>query len=156
MMEIEMEATQEELIEALAHFEFLKGLGPAYLAYIAECASAVSLSAGEPIIKEQQAADEFYLIGQGKVALGTFVSSRGFITIQILQEGELVGWSWLVAPYQWRFEALTITPVRVIAVSGIKLRQQCEEDHDFGYELLKRLTFVIGERLEATRLQLKN
>ena len=29
-----------------------------------------------------------------------------------------------------------------------------EEDHDFGYELLRRFSEVITQRLEATRLQI--
>ena len=37
---------------------------------------------------------------------------------------------------------------------GTRLREQCEEDHDLGYELMKRMAAIIIERLQATRKQL--
>ena len=149
-----MEALTETLMEDLATYDFLRDLEPTYLSYIADCAENVSLMAGETILQEKQPADTFYLIRQGKLALGTFVPGRGFITIQILEEGDLVGWSWLVPPYEWRFEVLTITPAQAIAINGVRLREQCEQNRDFGYEILKRVTCIIGERLKATRVHL--
>jgi hypothetical protein len=47
-----------------------------------------------------------------------------------------------------------VADVRAIALDGGCLRQKCSEDHDFGYEILDRLTRVMESRLEATRLQL--
>jgi len=38
-------------------------------------------------------------------------------------------------------------------LDGKCLRGKSEEDHDLGYELLKRFARVIQERLQATRLQ---
>jgi hypothetical protein len=43
---------------------------------------------------------------------------------------------------------------RAITLDGNCLRQKSEEDHDLGYELLKRFSGIIVERLEAARLQL--
>jgi hypothetical protein len=42
----------------------------------------------------------------------------------------------------------------VTALDGKCLREKCEEDHDFGYEIMKRFILIVVERLEATRLQL--
>jgi len=39
-------------------------------------------------------------------------------------------------------------------LDGNWLRAKCEEDHDLGYEMLKRLIDLIASRLDATRLQL--
>jgi CRP/FNR family transcriptional regulator, cyclic AMP receptor protein len=41
-----------------------------------------------------------------------------------------------------------------LSFDGKCLRAKCEEDHDLGYEILKRFANVVTERLEATRLQL--
>ncbi|TLM98114.1 Crp/Fnr family transcriptional regulator, partial [bacterium] len=43
---------------------------------------------------------------------------------------------------------------RAIALDGKCLRAKSEEDHNLGYELLKRFSEIIVERLDATRLQL--
>ena len=82
------------------------------------------------------------------------IPQRGFATLQTVSEGEVLGWSWLLPPYRWRFGARTLQPTRALAFDGKCLRGKCEEDHDLGYELLKRFTNVVTERLEATRLQL--
>jgi hypothetical protein len=34
------------------------------------------------------------------------------------------------------------------------LRNKCEENHDLGYEVLKRFAGIVSQRLEATRFQL--
>ncbi len=140
--------------ETLAEHTFLAGLGQSDLVHIAMNAYQASYSSGEILLKEGEQADTFYLIQQGKVALGTFVPGRGYVTLQTLGEGDLLGWSWLIAPYRWRFEALTITPVEMIVVDGAKLRKTCEKDCDFGFAMMGRVALVIGERLKASRLNM--
>ena len=57
-------------------------------------------------------------------------------------------------PYQWKFHAHAVEDVRAIALDGKCLRTKCEQNHDLGYELLKRFAQIMEQRLEATRLQL--
>jgi len=45
---------------------------------------------------------------------------------------------------------------RAIALDGKCLRTKSEEDHNVGYELLKRFSRIVDERLHATMLQLLN
>ena len=106
------------------------------------------------ILHEGEEATNFYIIHQGKVALEIFTSDRGPITIQTIGEGDVLGWSWLIPPYHWHYDARAIEPTSAIALDAKCLRAKCEEDHDLGYELLKRFAHVITQRLEATRLQL--
>ena len=119
-----------------------------------EGASELHFVAGQCILCEGEAAKYLYLIGHGKVALGTFIPSRGFTTIEILEAGEPLGWSWLIPPYHWHFTGLTILPTWVMAMDGKRLREKCEADHDFGYELVKRLALILGQRLRMVRMQL--
>jgi hypothetical protein len=76
------------------------------------------------------------------------------VTIHTRHEGEVLGWSWMVPPYRWHFDARASETTRAIAMDGKCLRTKCDEDHDLGYEIMKRFSLVIAERLEATRLQL--
>ena len=137
----------------LAEHPFLKGLEPHHLKIIVGCASNVRFDAEQYILREGEEATNFYIIQQGKVALEIFTSDRGPITIQTIGEGEVLGWSWLIPPYHWHYDARAIEPTSAIALDAKCLRIKCEEDHDLGYELLKRFTHVITQRLEATRLQ---
>jgi CRP/FNR family cyclic AMP-dependent transcriptional regulator len=144
----------ETLERVLAEHPFFKGLERPYLQLLAECASRVRFDAGEVIFREGEESNLFYLIRHGKVAVETFAPNRGPITIQTLGEGEVLGWSWLIEPYRRRFDARSVELTRAIAIDGQCIRGRCEEDHDFGYELMKCVAHVMDKRLQATRLQL--
>ena len=138
----------------LAEHPFLKGLDPHHLKIIVGCASNVRFDAGQYILREGEEANNFYIIRHGIVAVELFAAERGTITIQTIGEGEILGWSWLIPPYRWRFDAKAVELTRAIALDGKCLRNKCEQDHDLGYELLKRFVHIITSRLDATRLQL--
>lgn len=144
----------ETLEAVLAEHPFFKGLEAQYLELVVGCATNTRFEAGKYIFHEGEEADRFYLIRHGKVALEVFAPNRGAITIQTLEAGEILGWSWLIAPYRWRFDAKALELTRAIALDAKCLRGKCEEDHDLGYELLKRFAYIIGQRLEAARLQI--
>jgi CRP-like cAMP-binding protein len=144
----------ETLEGILAEHPFFKGLDPRYLQLAVGCASNARFEAGELVFREGEEANHFFLIRQGKVALEVFAPSRGSLTIQTLEDGEILGWSWLIPPYHWRFDARAVEMTRTIVLDGRCLRAKCEEDHDLGYELLKRFAAILGQRLDATRFQL--
>jgi hypothetical protein len=66
----------------------------------------------------------------------------------------VLGWSWLISPFRWHFGGCAVADVRAVALDGECLRNKCEKDHDFGYEMLKRLAQVMERRVDATRMQL--
>ena len=74
--------------------------------------------------------------------------------IQTIDEGDVLGWSWLFPPYVWHFDVKAVELTRAIAMDGECLRNKCEEDHELGYEIMKRFSHVMVNRLSATRLQL--
>ncbi len=76
------------------------------------CASNVRFNAGTYIFKEGEAADTFYLIRDGKVAVEIFAPQRKPIIVATLGEGEILGWSWLLPPYQWKFHARAMRSAR--------------------------------------------
>lgn len=138
----------------LAGHPFFDGMDPRYLELAVGCASNLRFNAGELICHEGQSADHFYLIRAGKIALEIHVPGRGGRTIQTLGAGEILGWSWLVPPYNWRFDARAAEMTRAIVFDGKCLREKCEQDHELGYELQKRVIAVLGEHLDATRFRL--
>ena len=138
----------------LAEHPFLKGLEPEHIKTIAECASNVRFDEDQFIFHEGEEANNFYIILNGKVSIELFAAERGTIRVQTIGEGEILGWSWLIPPYRWHFDTKVIEVTRAIALNGKCLRTKCENNHNLGYELLKRFTNIIAQRLEATRLQL--
>lgn len=144
----------EDLKVYLHEHPFLQGLQQPHLDLIVGCAKNVRFDTGEFIFKEGQEATEFYLIRHGKVSLEIYAAEKGHITVQTIGEGEVLGWSWLIPPYNWQFDARAQEMTRAISLDGLCLRNKCEADHDLGYELLKRFSYVVSQRLESTRLQL--
>ncbi len=146
----------EDLERFLAESPFLKGMKKKHLKVLVGCASNVKFEAGEFILREGQAANACYLIRQGKVALEVAAPQRGPITIQTIGEGEVLGWSWLVRPFHWHFDARAVELTRAIALDGECLRKKCEKDNILGYDILKRFMEVMVERLMAARFQRLN
>lgn len=144
----------ENLEQILAHHPFFQGLEPRYVQLVAGCGSNVKFEAGEFLFKEGQEANAFFLIRRGKIAVEAFAAERGSLIIDTLNDGDILGWSWLIPPYNWHFDAKAVELTRAIALDARCLRAKCEEDHDLGYELLKRFSQIIEERLQATRVQL--
>jgi CRP-like cAMP-binding protein len=141
----------EPFERTLAQHPFLAGMERRYLRQLASLASNKSFKALQMIFHEGNPASEFYLIGKGKVAIETALVGCDAIPIQTLGAGEVVGWSWLLPPYEWHYSARALEPTQVIALDGVALRSRCEEDHDLGYEIMKRFALVIVQRLAATR-----
>jgi CRP-like cAMP-binding protein len=138
----------------LAQHPFFQGLEPRYLELITGCALNMVFKTGEILFKEGEEAKQFFVIREGTVRLEVFAPGQGEITIQTVETGDVVGWSWLFPPYRWHFSGRATTPLRVIALDGECLRGKCEQDHSLGYEFLKRFSHLMLDRLQATRLQL--
>ena len=159
--EIQTQSTQqtqstnpESLCDLIAGHPFLKGLSQQHLAVLAEYAMAVEFKKDELIFREGDPANRFYLIRQGRVELETEIKERGRMLIQTIGPGDVLGWSWLFAPYYWHFDARALSPVKAIFFYGTPLRQQCEDDQHLGYELMKRVSEVVIKRLQAARKRL--
>jgi CRP-like cAMP-binding protein len=144
----------ETLERILAEHSFFEGLETEYLKLLVGCASNVRFQAGAYLFREGEEASHFYLIRQGRVAVEIYAPQRPPIVVQTLEGGDILGWSWLIPPYHWRFDARVVEPSRAIALDGKCLRSKCEENHDLGYVLLKRFAHIVDQRLEATRMQL--
>jgi len=144
----------ETLEPILAAHPFFKGLAPEYLKLVVGCASNVRFEPEDLIYKEGDPADKFYLIRSGRVGLEIHLPHKGYITIQTITEGDILGWSWIIPPYKTRFTARAYELTRAIALDGKCLRGKCETDHELGYEFYKRFGDIIVQRLHATRLQL--
>jgi CRP/FNR family cyclic AMP-dependent transcriptional regulator len=144
----------ETLERIFAEHPFFVGLESYYTGLLTSCAANIRFAPKTYIFKEGEEANEFYLIRSGRVALEIFTPQHNPIVVETLDEGDILGWSWLLPPYLWKFHAHAVQDVRAIALDGKCLRTKCEQNHDLGYEVLKRFAQIMERRLEATRFQL--
>ena len=144
----------ETLESVLREHPFFRDLAPEHLRIIVGCASNVHFGRGATVFKEGQEANHFYLIRRGKIAIEVFVPGRGTLTLQTVAAGDVLGWSWLFPPYRWYFDARAVEETFAFSLDGKCLRGKCEDNHDLGYDLMKRFSLIIAERLQASRLQI--
>jgi CRP-like cAMP-binding protein len=147
-------AMPEELYPLVSQQPFFKGLDPHQLQLLADSAMRMHFEAGQSIFEEGSPANRFYLILEGSVALESEVKDRGRITIQTLGPGDDLGWSWLFPPFYVHLSARALGPTKTIFFYGTRLREQCAEDHELGYQLMTRIAEVATQCLKATQLRL--
>ena len=143
----------ETLERILSAHPFFAGLDKAFLELACGCGKNARFEAGDYICHEGEAADQFYLLREGRVALQVAAPGHGVATFLTLGPGEVFGVNWLAPPYRWTYDARALERARVVAMDGRCLRDKCEADHDLGYAVMKRLMPVLIERLHATRIQ---
>ncbi|MBI3599082.1 MAG: cyclic nucleotide-binding domain-containing protein [Nitrospinae bacterium] len=144
----------KDLREILRKHPFVSDLSERHLQVLISCVANVRFTEGSYIFHEGEDANKFYLIRTGRVALEIHAGKKGILRVQTIGPGEVLGWSWLISPYRWHFDACAVEDVRAFTFDGKCLRTKCETDHDFGYEMIKRFSQVLEQNLKATRLQL--
>jgi CRP/FNR family cyclic AMP-dependent transcriptional regulator len=144
----------DDLLSRVARLPFFAELTPSHLGHLCAAGRSASYRTGARIFAEGGAADHFWLIETGSVALDLRVPGRGDQVIETLTAGSVLGWSWLHAPYRWQFGAVAREPLDAVVFDGGSVRGRCDADPDFGYAMLRLFTPVITARLHATRLRL--
>jgi CRP-like cAMP-binding protein len=137
----------------LRRHEFFAGMDPEFMALIAGCAKNVVFPDGGFLFREGTAAQKFFLVSDGAVALEIAAPGR-VVTVQTVGKGEVAGFSWLLSPHRWQFDGRAVGRVRAIEMDGGCLRAKCESDPRLGFDLMQRFARLAMRRLQATRLQI--
>jgi CRP-like cAMP-binding protein len=145
--------SRERLEKDVAAHPFLIGMADHHVRLLTDCAMRSHFHAGEVIFREGEAANRFYLIERGKIALESSTLGEP-VRIEEIGDDDLLGWSWLFPPYAWHFRARALEETTGIFFYGTILREYCEKDHSLGFELFKRMSVVMLRRLQAARQKL--
>lgn len=137
--------------EFIAGHEFFAGLSDDFVQLLAEFAVEKQVKKGEVLFQAGKPADKFYLLRSGQVSVQVPALVGPPLELQLLGENQLLGWSWLIPPYHWNFLARATEDTDLLEFDGQAILKRCEEDPKFGYELLKRFTAMMSERLAAAR-----
>ena len=138
----------------LERHPFLEGIRPDLLALLTGCAKNRRFEPGEIVTREAEEADRCFLIRTGRVAVQIQGPTGEPFIIHTLVRGDVVGWSWLVAPHRYRYDARALEITTAFELDGRCLRDKCEANPELGYWLLKRVTAALVLRLEGMQLQL--
>jgi len=142
------------LAKAISTHKFVAGMKPEHLKKLVEAAMFKQFERDELVFREGDPANRFYLISRGKIALESRRNDESAPLVEFLGPGNVLGWSWLFPPYYWHYDARAVEPTSAIFFYGTRLREQCEHDPEFGYDLMKRVAAVAIKRLQSARAEL--
>jgi CRP/FNR family cyclic AMP-dependent transcriptional regulator len=143
----------QTMADYLPSHPFFAGLDADALALVAGCAVNAHLRPGEHLFREGEPADTFYVVRSGRVAIRMRLPTDA-VVVDTARDGDVVGWSWLVPPYRWTFDAVATEETSVVSIDGACLRGKCEADPALGYALLQRVVRVMSTRLHSARVRL--
>jgi len=138
-------------MDTIRNHTFFAGLDGAILDYLENCATEREVSANEVLFRFDDPADRFYVVVSGEITVEVAAIEGPPLELQLLGPGKILGWSWLIPPYRWSFQARAVTPSTVIEFDGAAILLKCEQDPVFGYALMKRFSGLMSDRLTAAR-----
>lgn len=147
-----MEASR--IREHIQNQSLLGGLPSSVIDELVDAATAQTHDTGTILFRYGDAASSFYVLTSGRVVMEVPAIQGPNLELHEIGPGELLGWSWLIAPYKWSFQARVRETSELIAFDGERIRARCEADHEFGYAILSRFTSLMSQRLEAARCEM--
>jgi CRP-like cAMP-binding protein len=143
--------TELSIKQTLAHSAFFSGLAPEFIEFLAAHAQARRVKEAQVVFHYGEPAHRFYLVSSGHVAVEVAAIEGPALELQDLGPGAVLGWSWLITPHRWSFQARAKTPAELLEFDGDAVLAECEANPRFGYELLKRFSGLMSERLHQAR-----
>ena len=137
--------------ETIARHPCFQNMKPEHLEILAKSTKEIEFEPEQIVFSEGEPANGLYLIQSGRIALEAHETTAETVLVQDIGPGGVLGWSWLFAPFVWHFRARAVEPTQAIVLNGAHLLIAAERNHEFGYELMKRVAQVAIQRLQATR-----
>ena len=114
----------------------------------------MDLAAGQHLFREGRAADHAFLVTHGHIGIELHLPHRGAVAVSTVGPGELLGWSWLLAPHVWHFDATARSAARLVALDAATVRAGCDRNPALDHRLTRQVIRTMTARLEAARHQL--
>jgi CRP/FNR family transcriptional regulator, cyclic AMP receptor protein len=142
------------IAQYLPQHPFFAGLDDSVAALVAGCARNVHFHPGDHLFHEGDPADAFFVVRHGRVSLEVRAPAGPPVVVDVVQDDDVVGWSWLVPPHRWMFDARATDQTSAIAFDAVCLREKAATDPVVGYALLQRVVTVMADRVQSARVRL--
>ncbi len=122
---------------------------------LAEISSLVMLEKDEVLFKQGDKQESLYIVIEGRIGIEIYSPVRGSLRVYTAEPMDVVGWSSATPVIRQRTaSASAVLDSRLVAIDAPKLNQLCEQDHELGYIVMRRMANVAASRLMICRLQL--
>jgi CRP-like cAMP-binding protein len=137
--------------QTIAASQYFSGLADDALDFLAANATQKRLGEGKVLFHHGDKARHFYLLQNGHLSLEIPAIEGPSLELQDIGPGKVAGWSWLIPPNIWNFQARARTAIDYLEFDGFAVLAHCEAHPKFGYELIKRFSALMSERLQFAR-----
>lgn len=143
--------SNQSTTEYLSSHEFFSGFNDDILKFLCECSSMHEIKKGQILFRQGENADKFYVLRNGCISIQMPAIMGPNLEIQTLGKDQVLGWSWLIPPFKWSFQAMAEEDSGLLMFDGTAILARCEREPKFGYELLKKFAALMSMRLDAAR-----
>ena len=140
-----------EIARHLSEQSFFSELSKEYVEWLAGQAVETRFDTDQLVARHGERADRFFLLLEGSLGVEVPAIAGPKLEVTQLGAGQIFGWSWLIRPYKWHFNARALEPTRVLDFDGKAILDRCEEDPAFGYALFKQFSYLMATRLESAQ-----
>lgn len=148
--------SNQSTTEYLSAHEFFSEFSDDVLKFLCECSNTREIKKGQILFLQGEHADKFYMIRNGRISLQMPAIMGPALEIQTLGKDQVLGWSWLISPYQWNFQTKAEEDSELLQFDGTAILARCEQEPKFGYELLKKFAALMSIGLNAARQKMMN
>ena len=143
--------SNQSITEYLSAHEFFSEFSDDVLKFLCECSSMREIKKGQILFLQGEHADKFYIVRSGRISLQMPAIMGPTLEIQTVDEDQVLGWSWLISPYQWNFQTKAEDDSELLQFDGAAILAQCEQDPKLGFELVKKFAALMSVGLNAAR-----
>ncbi|HVP20682.1 MAG TPA: cyclic nucleotide-binding domain-containing protein [Anaerolineaceae bacterium] len=148
-------ASRADLIEAIQNIPWFVDLTPTQVERLVGIANIRQVAEGELLFREGDREDLMYIILEGQVKLDSYVPSYGPLFVYTADPLDILGWSSMTPVVRQRTASgRALACVKLLTFDSEALRRLCEEDHDLGYLIMKRLSNLVASQYLVNRLAL--
>lgn len=133
---------EPQLLEPLS---FFRDLTLEELEEFASLLSPLAVKKGDVVIREGTPALTFYIIYKGRFK----ISSEEGPAITIDKQGEIMGWSTVVAPFQYRGTVTAINSGELLYISSRDFMTLIQGNNALGEKVVGKINKVAAERRAA-------
>ncbi|MGD8340018.1 MAG: cyclic nucleotide-binding domain-containing protein [Gammaproteobacteria bacterium] len=141
----------QNIRQKIADSKLFSGLSAEALDFLAEHAEHRHLGEGKVLFHQGDRATQFFLMLDGHLSLEIPAIEGPVLELQDIGPGRVAGWSWLIPPNRWHFQARARTEIDYLEFDGEAILAHCEAEPKFGYELVRRFSALMSERLDFAR-----
>jgi CRP/FNR family cyclic AMP-dependent transcriptional regulator len=125
--------------------ELLKGTSMDFVRKFMDISQMISHEKGDMLFRENDPAQYFYVLLNGRVKLGVGQSEE--MVYDVRKNGEAFGWSSLIGRDDYSASAECIEPAKLLKTDSKELQKILEADPANGIIFLKQLAATLGNRL---------